>query len=72
MLNKRFLNVTLFIPLFLMFLSACSPQMTSLTESPSEQPLPTIDFSAYPTPTLPAVTPEGAVVELGFNVKGWV
>ena len=62
---KRILIFT--IPLLL---AACTAQ--TATPFPPTQVLPTLDFSAFPTPTLVPVNPEGVVTEIGYNVKGWV
>lgn len=72
MSTKRILKIfpTLF-PLFLLSLVACAPQGPVNSESPAKQPLPTVYFSAYTTPTLVPVTPQGEVQEIGLNIRGW-
>ncbi|MFQ5616407.1 MAG: hypothetical protein ACE5GO_08115 [Anaerolineales bacterium] len=53
-----------------LLLAACAAQ--TATPSPPSQAVPTLDLSAYATPTLVPATPEGVVREIGYNVKGWV
>ncbi len=63
----RRLFVLIGILMTALLLAACAPQNAE-TPAPT---LPPVTIQDFPTPTAIPVTPQGEIVTVGFNVRGW-